>query len=253
MRLTIALIPLVFISCLPQRLVPYDFTIEKNNDQAYIEADSISVSLTNLEIKKDHFVFAMEVQNNSNEPIFIDLEKIRKYAHHLSYREQEAKSFQEITIAMTPAKVKRFFTKKQHDGESAAFFLFLIGAAITTYDVVKDHQDSRKEHWTQADENRSNRRDMATATTLLATDILTDVALNSRDVARTEVKYLPRELFDREVIYPGESHSGKVLFRRISNVRKYHRITFPHAGKRLHFDFRKATYKEREFLNKQGN
>ena len=222
MRLTIALIPFVFVSCLPKLLVPHDFSIEQNNDEAYVEVDSISVSLVNLEVKSDHYVFGMEVQNHSDQPIFIDLEKIRKYAHHLSYREEEAKTFQEITIAMTPDKVKKFFEKKRKDSEAAAVFLFLVGAAITTYDAVKDHQDNRKEHWTEEDSKKSARREIATATTLLATDILTDAALQTKEVANTELRYLPTELFDREVIYPGESYSGKVLFRRIAEVKNYH-------------------------------
>lgn len=248
MRLTIALIPFVFTSCLPKLLVPHDFSIAQNNDEAYVEVDSISVSLVNLEVNSDHYVFGMEVQNHSDQPVFIDLEQIRKYAHHLSYQDEEAKEFQEITIAMTPDKVKRFFKKKQQNAQAAAAFLFFVGAAISTYDAIKDEQDNRKSSWTEKDEKKSIGRDIATATTLLATDILTEAALQSKDAASTELRYLPAELFDKKVIYPGESYYGKVLFRRIAEVKNYHRITFPHEGKRFHFDFRKATYKEREFL-----
>ncbi|MEP0987551.1 hypothetical protein [Ekhidna sp.] len=252
MKLTITLVPLLLISCLPTRLVPHDFSIEKQNHEAYIELDSVTVALVNLKAKGDHYVFRMEIENKSTQPIFINLKKMYKYAHRLSYRNEEAKLFPEVTPVMTSDQVNAFFKSKKKDGEAAALFLFLVGAAISTYDAVKDQEDDRKSYWTHEDENKSTTRDLITTTTLIATDVLTDVALKSSENAHIELTYLPDELFDREIIYPGERYYGKILFKNFGEIKKHHRISFPLEDKKLHFDFRKANGAERRFLHEEG-
>lgn len=249
MRLTFAIIPLVFISCLPNRLVPYDFSIEKNNIEAYIELDSITIAIANLKVERDHFVFGMSIENNSDQSIFVDLKKIKKYANQVSYKSAyQQLSFQEVTTAMTPRQVNQFFKAKKNSADGAAFLLLLVGAAITTYDMVQDHKDSKKDTWTRSDQKQSATRDLVTTTALIATEALSEAAAQSSVDAETELQYLPKELFNREVIYPGEHYYGKILFKKVGTSKDYHRITIPHEGKRFHFDFRKATPKEKQFL-----
>ncbi|WP_425390760.1 hypothetical protein [Ekhidna sp.] len=253
MRLTIIFLPLIFISCLPDRLVPYDYSIEKDNREAFIELDSFTVALTNLEVKGDHYVFGLEIENKSNQPLFINMGEVQKYAHHLPYREAEtSKSFQEVTSAMTPEQVNAFFKAKRDNAEAAAFLLFLVGAAITTYDAIKDEEDNNKTYWTENDEKKSQTREAITSVALLATDVMMDVAAQSSASARTELHYLPKELFDREVIYPNESYYGKVFFKKFGVLKDYHRITLPLDEKKLHFDFRKATKPEKQYLYERG-
>ncbi|WP_420316094.1 hypothetical protein [Ekhidna sp.] len=254
MRLTILLIPFLLISCLPARLVPQDFSIEKNNYEAYIELDSVTIALANLKAKGDHYVFGLEIENKSTQPIFIDMNRIKKFAHPYSYRDPEKKKlYQEVTSAMTPEQVDAFFTVKQQDAEAAALFLFLVGAAIITHDIIEDERDWNKSTWTEADEKKSNTRDAVTVATLMATDILIDVAIESEASAQVELHYLPNELFDREIIYPGETYFGKIFFKNFEEIKEHHRITFPLEGKNLHFDFRKANAEERRFLYEQGH
>ena len=253
MRITLTLFPLLFIGCLPNRLVPKDFTIEKNNDEAYIALDSISIALRNLSIESDHFVFGMEIQNKASRPIFINTKNIRKYAHHLPYTENKKyKYYQEVLFAMSPEQVNEFFEMKRKNAQAAAAFLFLLGAAITTYDIIKDEKDNSKEHWTEKDEKRATTRDFVTTTSLLATDFLTETAFANEEKAEVELRYLPDELFDREVVYAGETYQGKILFKKFGELQPFHRITCPVEGQNFHFDFRKATVKERKFLYERG-
>ena len=144
---------------------------------------------------------------------------------------------------MTPEQVNKFFKAKQQGAEAAAFMFFLIGAAISTIDAANDQNDNSKDR-----ENDSNTGNIVAAGAFIASDILTDVSLQASEAAQTELRYLPAELFDREIIYPGESYYGKILFKRVNEMKDFHRITVPVEGNRLHFDFRKATRKEREFL-----
>ncbi|MEO9483953.1 MAG: hypothetical protein ABJG47_10925 [Ekhidna sp.] len=252
MKLILALLPLTLIGCLPNRLVPYDYSIEKDNREAYIELDSITVAISNLAIKGDHFVFGMEIENKSTQPIFIDVNSIQKYSHRLSYgSKNQVRTYQEVTSAMTPSRVNQFFKSKRNQAEAASFLLFLVGAAVSTADAIKDHSDNNKKHWTHDDAQKSRNRDIATSATLVATDILNDIALQNRHTAETELDYLPKELFTRKVIYPGESYYGKVLFERVGMLNNYHRLALPFEQKRLLFDFRKATSKEKQFLHRR--
>ena len=253
MKIAITLLPLVLLGCLPNRLVPHDFTITQNNDEAFVDMDSFSIALRNLSIENDHFVFGMEVHNKSSKPIFIHPKNIRKYAHHRSYQEnEEYKYFQEVLFALSPEQVHAFFEAKRKSAQAAAAFLFLLGAAITTYDMIKDEKDNRKENWTEKDEKKAATRDFVTTTSLLATDLLSEAAFASEENAEVELSYLPQELFDREVIYAGEKYQGKILFKRFSEIQSFHRVTCPLEGQQFHFDFRKATIRERRFLHERG-
>lgn len=253
MKILLALTPLLLIGCLPHRLVPYDYSIEKDNREAYIEVDSVTISLTNLEVQNDHFVFGMEVQNNRNEPVFIDVNKMQKFASEISYQDTlKSQTLQELIPAMTPIQVNQFFMAKKKDAQGAAFFLFLLGAAITAYDAVKDAEDESKNTWTEKDEKNSAIRNIVTTAGLLATDALTEAAFASEENAETELLYLPDELFDAYAISPGEQYYGKILFKKISFLQKYHRVILPMEDGRFIFDFRKATPKERRYLYEQG-
>ena len=252
MKALLALLPLILIGCLPNRLVPHDFSIEKNNLEAFVEVDSITVSLVNLEIKNDHFVFGLGIQNNAAYPVFIDITKILKFASFKSFEGDTETYFPEIISAMSPTQVNQFFETKQKNAQAAAAFLFLLGAAVSTYDAVKDAKDHSKEYWTEEDEQKSVKRDAIAASTLLATDLLTEVAYASEAKATTELRYLPDELFDRKVIYPGEEYFGKLIFRKVAELQRYHRINFPLEGSQLKFDFRRATPREKQFLQENG-
>ncbi|WP_462251274.1 hypothetical protein [Ekhidna sp.] len=216
MKYLIAVLSLLCFSCLPDRLVPYDYSIEKNNQEAYIELDSITIAITNLEVKNDHSVFMLEVENLSSQPLFIDIEKINKYASLYSHSTKPDKEiFSEVTAVMTPSQINQFFKAKRNKAQATAFFLFLVGAAVSTMDAVKDNKDNRKFHWTNDDQRKSEKRDLLTGSTLIATDILADVALTNSETAATELNYLPAELFKRKIIYPGERFNGKILFKQV--------------------------------------
>ena len=252
MRHTLLFIPFL-ISCYPHRLVPHDYSIEKNDIEAILELDSVVVSLTNLEIKSDHFVFGMGVQNYSSQTIFINSNNFLKYGKPYSYQDSTYfNTIQEVIPAMSTKQVNQFFTNKKQNAEAAAAFLFLLGAVVTTYDAIKDVQDESKSNWTEEDEKKAVKREAITTSTVLLTDVLTDVAATSEERATTELRYLSGELFDEKFISPGEAFYGKVLFRRVGEIQRCHRVRAPFNDEDLIFDFRKATPKERRFLSEQG-
>ena len=110
MKTLLMLFPLMMVSCLPNRLVPHDYTIEKHNLEAFVELDSVTVSLVNLEVKSDHYVFGLGISNQSSKPIFLDIKKIRKQAHALSFRQDHSSEYlMEVVAAMSPKQVNQFF------------------------------------------------------------------------------------------------------------------------------------------------
>jgi len=253
MKIPLLLLTVSLVSCLPNRLVPYDYAIAKNNLEASVEFDSVTVSLTNLEVKNDHYVFGLEIQNNGALPVFLSTDNLVKYAHYQSYREEKGhKSLQEVATAMSPTKINQFFEQKKKDAQAAATLLVLLGAAASIYDAVQDVKDNSKEDWTKKDEKRSMTRDLATSATLFTTDILTEAAIVSQEKATTELRYLPDELFLKDVIYSGDTHYGKILFRRYGELHRHHRIIFSIWDRDLLFDFRNATSTEKQYLLNYG-
>lgn len=254
MKSTLAILVLAFFcSCAPQRLVPYDYSTDLNNHQASVELDDLTITLVNLDIENDHYVFGLEVQNNGTEPVQIDQAKILKFAHYLSYEEvNKPKNYEEIVPVMEPEEVNQLFESKYKNANTTGVLLFILGAAITTYDIVQDAKDNAKESWTRADQRKSINRDIFTGAGLLATDVLTEVAYNNADKADAELIYLPDELFDKNTLAPGEQYYGKILFKKTETLQVYHRITWQMKDLNLLFDFRMANMKERRFLKNQG-
>lgn len=249
MKLLLALAPLFLISCVPNYLVPYDYSIAQNNIEAYIELDSITIAVKSLKVKSDYYVFGVDIQNHSPFPVFIDHQKMRKHASNLSYRDSTISIlYQETNAVMSPTQINRMFKTKANEAQAAGFALFLLGAAISAYTEIEDEKDAKKEKWTEKDEKKALTRELVSAVSLATVDVLSEVANTSKERALTELRYLPDELFDREIIYPNESYYGKVFFRKPGIVHKYQRVVIPMEGDSFQFDFRKATGEEKRHL-----
>lgn len=254
MKKALSLILIAFIvGCAPSRLVPYDYTIEQNNLQTFIELDEATITIENLQVKNDHFVFGIGIRNKRETPMLIDSDRILKFANYVSYQEGDIQRHsQEVAQVLSPQQTLELFENKRKDAKTAGFLLFLMGAAITTFDVIQDAKDNSKDSWTRSDQRRSVNRDIVTGVSLLASDVLSEATLRDEENAEIELNYLPEELFDRKVIDPGEEYYGKIFFKKSDQLHKYHRISWPIQSISLFFDFRLATRKERKFLRDQG-
>jgi|GEM_PF-4024938 len=252
LTLPIILITIV-VSCAPSRLVPYDYNIEQNNLQTFIELDDATISVENLEVQNDHYVFGVGIRNKSKTPMLIDADRILKFANYVSYQEGSIeRNSQEIETVLSPQQALNLFETKRRDGRSAGFLLFLMGAAIGTLDAVLDARDNSKDSWTRSDQRRSLTRDIVSGVGILTTEVLSEAAHQDADRAEIELEYLPEELFNRKVIDPGEEYYGKILFKKSDELHRYHRISWPLQSVSLFFDFRLATRHERKFLKEQG-
>lgn len=252
--LTLSLILLIIVaSCAPSRLVPYDYTVEQNNLQTYIELEDATISVENLEVQNDHYVFGVGIQNNGKTPMLIDADRILKFANYVSYQEENVqRKSQEIETVLSPDQALNLFETKRRDGKSSAFLLFLMGTALGTLDAVLDARDNSKESWTRSDQRKSVTRDIVTGVGLLATEALSEGAYQDAERAEIELEYLPEELFNKRVIAPGEEYYGKIFFNKSEELHGYHRISWPLQEISLFFDFRLATRKEQKFLKEVG-
>lgn len=254
MKPTLTLLLIVFVcSCAPSRLVPYDYNIKQNNLQTFIELDDATISVENLEVQNDHYVFGVGIRNNGKTPMLIDADRILKFANYVSHQgDNGQRKSQEIEPILSPQQALELFETKRKDGRSAGFLLFLMGAAIGTLDAVLDARDNSKESWTRTDQRRSVTRDIVSGVGILTTEVLSEAAHQDADRAEIELNYLPEELFNRKVIAPGEEYYGKIFFKKSEELHGYHRISWPLQEISLFFDFRLATRKERKFLKTQG-
>lgn len=241
-------------SCLPGKLVPYDFTPEQNNIRTYIELGDIKVSLENIEIQNDYYVFEVGIQNNSTSPLSLETARLLKFADPIAYPDGESqKRSQEVVKIMPPDEILEVFETKEENAKAAGFLLFLLGAAISSFDIIQDAKDNSKSDWTRQDARKSVNRDVFTGVSLLANDVLSEVSVNKAEKAAIELTYLPDELFNKEVIAPGEEYYGKIFFEKREERYPYHRIVWPMKDYDLLFDFRMSTRKENRFLKTQGN
>lgn len=254
MKSTLTLLLIVFVcSCAPSRLVPYDYNIEQNNLQTFIELNDATIAVENLEVHNDYYVFGVGIRNNSKTRMLIDADRILKFANYVSYQESNVqRKSQEIEPVLSPQQALKLFETKRKDGRSAGFLLFLMGAAIGTLDAVLDARDNSKESWTRSDQRRSVTRDIVSGVGILTTEVLSEAAHQDADRAEIELNYLPEELFNRKVIDPGEEYYGKIIFKKSEELHGYHRISWPLQEISLFFDFRLATRKERKFLREVG-
>lgn len=178
--------------------------------------------------------------------------EINKYAHYAPYTSDDGPAlYQEQVAAMTPNQVLRFFETKRRDAHATAAFLFLVGAAIATYSAIEEKQEREKEYPNVNDKKKPITRELVTSTSLIATDLLTDVALAGGQQATTELQFLPEELLEEGMIFPGEKRSGKIFFRRSTEIQRYHRIVCTVGNTDFLFDFRRAKVKEKRFLTRR--
>ncbi|MFK7952497.1 MAG: hypothetical protein AB8B73_06595 [Ekhidna sp.] len=201
-----------------------------------------------MEIKSDYYVFELRIQNASSKPLYINTAQIRKHAHHLSFIDNKKKISQEVLPSMSAIQINQFFESKRRKAKAAGVFLFLLGAAISSYDGIRDDQDNSKKYWNKRDESKSMLREVVSSTSIISTNLFADASFAAEEKAELELRHLPKELFNKEIIYPGENYYGKVLFRKIELTQEYHRIIYPFEDGNLSFDFRRANSKERKFL-----
>lgn len=248
-------------SCSPQALVPYAYNSQIDTDPvAVIEANDLTLYMENIERKSDLLVFDLEIVNNSDRPIQISHPELYYYAGYKKFDQVNdtvimdiqnayAKPEQKVNRrnAMNLRRVEKYYERKASDQKTMGILLFALGVGLVINDIVQDGNDASKAVWTEVDANRAVTRDVLTASSLLAIDIIGHETAKSEVKNEEELRYVPFEMFPEQQVAPGESMRGKLFFPA-SQIYKYYRFVLPVGNTDYVFDFRKRKQADKDKL-----
>lgn len=252
---------LALVSCSPQALVPFEYNSEIDRDPvSVVEANGLTVYMENIERKADLLVFDLEIVNDSKKPISINHPELYYYAgqeqfHAISdtatidIKNAYATPLQKMNrqYAMSSHSVESYYKRRAGNKKAMGIFLFALGAGLIINDIVKDGEDAAKAVWTETDANRAVSRDILTAGSLLAIDIIGHETAREEYDAHEDLHFLPYEMFPEQWVAPGKSVRGKVFFRTNQGL-KYYRLILPIENTDYVFDFRKRKSADRRKL-----
>lgn len=242
------LLTLSFVCHAQKRLVPFDFG-KYGSTQAYtqIEVAGMILIVESIESKNDLLIFDVELINETGNVIDLIPGNFHIIASRVPIESREAgdphNQSQLVYYALNNRAAHNYYEDKIKQGESKKTLFSVISAALIVYDAVKDGQDYYTET-TQKDVNRSNARDVAVVSSLMAFDIVDQVISDTQIKADEDLYYLAEEILLDQLVVDGESVRGKVYFRRKPKAR-YYRLFLPLENRVFTFDFRKPSYEER--------
>lgn len=260
-KLTYFIALVVMSSCSHQALVPYEYNAKIDRDPvSVIEANGLTVYMENIERKSNLLVFDLEVANERERPVKLSHPELYYYAGEekfhdihdtvtMDLKNAYAVADQKINHrkAMSAKRVEQYYENRASNKKAMGIFLFALGVGLVVNDIVKDSEDAQKAIWTENDQDRAASRDILTASTLLAIDIVGNET--AREEARNyeDLHYLPFEMFPEKNIQPGQSFRGKVFFP-LNQAHKYYRFVIPLGNTDYVFDFRKRKGEDKKKL-----
>ena len=228
---TTLLLLLVGSTAFGQRLVPINFS-KAYQDPYYmvLEADSITAVLEHVETENRLVIFDLEIVNKSGLPLKVDPKLFHYYAGSSPFPELSdmADNIHQVSFpySQVPGYLRKSLTKKVVEDhyetqikqqQTLAIIFGVLSVGMMVADVASDVRDSKKEFYTQKDWNKSQTRDVLTASTLMTTDAVMQ----------------PMDLPDTSAL------RGKVYFPK-NGYYRYYRVVVPVDGYNFVFDFRKA-------------
>ncbi|MEO1055200.1 MAG: hypothetical protein AAFX87_31525 [Bacteroidota bacterium] len=249
------------LSCSPQAFVPQTFDPLKDKEPVAIAAtDEYVVFLENLRRKSNMLIFDLEVQNNSGAMVEVDLSRIYCYMSNQPFKpipdsvNADIKrayamngAIVERRFAMTQEKVEQYYKRKADNAAALGVFLFIVGAGLIINDAIQDGKDASKVEWTAKDAQRSETRDILTASSLFAFDVISEESFNAAEENSQERQYVQHEIFPGQAIVSGQGARGKIYFT-IFNPYRYHRVVIPIGETDFVLDFRKRKSADRQSL-----
>jgi len=236
----------LFISTIgnAQYLVPQGYDVEIDNYQSFISIDSVDYSLEFISSDNGLVTFWLNIENRSNHSVSLS-EPTAKY--HSSNGGYDPANEEHFKNAMNSKDVRNFYQKKINEAKTAKVLSTIFSVALIVADISADANDSHKFEWTRSDQRNLVSRKAFTGIGLGVSDVVNQSSHLRMINAKNELQYLPNEVFDKNIILPGETHSGKLVFRKI-DLNNYNRIKITSNDATLNFDFRKANKKETKYL-----
>ncbi len=252
MHTRIILLILVATACSP--MVPlYQENVVQPNPLATVQTDAVTIHLQHLQNQYGHYVFDLEIINDSDNEILFNPNAVSYYAspklfpvpdaaqdvHAQSYTHSQL--IYKRKFARKPEHVKAIFQEREKMLATLQTISLVISATAIVYDAVQDTKDFKKENFTSKDASRASNRDALVASTL----VLQDGLYEANTSAREENFYLPYEIFPETTIEAGGGQRGK-LFLPYDTSYRYTRIIIPIGYTDYVFDFKRKSAQGRE-------
>ena len=239
------------------RLVPTWYDASRDDlPITEISDNNVTIRMENLELKEKYMVFDMEIINESAEDITFDAASMYCYSSLKHFQPIDANGNTEDwetklpagtmkNAAMTPKTVDDLYRQKLEAKRDAGLFLALLGAGLIIYDLAQDVDDANDENWTEKDAEKSWRRDLMTATSLVALSAASDINDVSYAHTAEDLEFVPDELLKEKVVEAGSAVRGKVFIANVY-LYKFYRFVIPLHDISFVFDFRRANSAERQ-------
>ena len=148
--------------------------------------------------------------------------------------------------ALSETEVARYFDHKIKSQRTTNIVTGILTASLIAFDVAMGAKNIQTESPSKFYRNEAL-RSIFTVGGLTAMDIVREESAMSAAEAREDLHFLPEEIMDEAVIYPGQSFRGKIFFTTSQD--KYIRMIIPVGSNEFAMDFRWADGKEqRKFM-----
>ncbi len=242
----------ILLSSCTRQLVPSWYNVQDGKPPvAEIEHEDVIVRAENLELTSQLMVFDIEIVNNSHAPLDFDPLEIVGYSAATPFKaadpDNEWKKSLTLPVlrnsAMTLEDVNTMYENKLKANQGLGLFMAVVAVGLIVYDIAEDNSDFNDTEWTEADTRRSVTRDIVTASSLVAMDVIGEANEVADQKTMEDLAYLPDEIMLPAEIPNGQSHRGKVYLKN-ATIYKYTRLVIPIGEMSFIFDFRTANSAE---------
>lgn len=244
---------LVCSSCSSQILVPswYDHTTNRKTHN-WLEHSGITIITENMEVNDQHFVFDVEIKNDTDYRLKFNPEEVYYMGSNTSYphneREDARIEFEsglKRNYALSETEVARHFEQKVKNQRTTNLVTGVLTASLIAFDVAMGVKNVHTESPSKFHRNEAL-RSIFTVGGLTAMDIVREQSAMSAADAREDLYFLPEEIMDEAVIYPGQTFRGKIFFPASQD--QFIRMIIPVGRNEFAMDFRWADGKEQRKL-----
>jgi hypothetical protein len=240
-------------SCSTQILVPGWFDPKVDNKKHnWLDYDGITIVAENLEVNDQHFVFDVEIKNETNYRLRFDPEFVyylgsnTPYPSHNSQYRVDFESKLKKRYTLSEDEVARDYERQIRSQKTTNLITGILSAGLLVFDAAMSTNISKET--SSKFFSQEAIRSMVTVGGLAAMDIVREQAAMSATDAREDLHFLSREIIDEGVIYPGKTFRGKIFFR--TSREKYIRMIIPVESNEFSLDFRWADGKDKRKLKR---
>jgi hypothetical protein len=255
MKTRIILLFLVMISssCSTQILVPGWFDPKVDNKKHnWLDHEGITIVAENLEVNDQHFVFDVEIKNETDYRLRFDPEFVfylgsnTPYPSHNSQHRVAFESKLKKHYALSEDEVARDFDHQIRSQKTTNLITGILSAGLLVFDAAMSTNMSKEA--SSKFFSQEAIRSMVTVGGLAAMDVVREQAAMSAADAREDLHFLTNEIIDEGVIYPGKTFRGKIFFQ--TSREKFIRLIIPVESNDFTLDFRWADGKDQRKLKR---